>query len=520
MDLAGEDKGGWLVWFLRGVLVLLFLFLVARLVELQIIKGRYYRDLSDGNRIRKIILPSPRGRILARGGEVLVGNREIEKKVEFGEVITVYERNYNLGSGFAHVSGYLGQASEEEVGKIDPKCPEKGPWRPGDWVGRGGLEEQYNCSLRGTPGEELVEVDIKGNLVRVLGKKEPTPGVDLRTNIDFGLQSYLPGLFENKKGVVVMTDTKGQVLAFYSSPSFNPEKVASFLQDPNLALFDRAISGLYHPGSVFKPVVAIAALEEGKINQNFRFTDPGVIRIGSYSYANWYFTRYGRTEGEIDITRAIARSTDTFFYKIGEMVGIEKIAEYADKFGLNRVTGIDLPGEAGGLIPTPEWKKTTQGTNWFLGNTYHVAIGQGDVAVTPIEINQMISAIAAGGRLCQPRVAVGEENCRDLGIKKEILDLVKEGMVKVCSSGGTGYTFFDLNSGSTKLTTTNRGLVACKTGTAETNQDGKTHAWFTLFTPAGEPETVVTVLFEGGGEGSKVAGPVARKIYDQIESLR
>lgn len=520
MDLGSESKTGWLVWFLRGILVFLFLFLLGRLAELQIIKGQYYRELSDGNRIRRISLPAPRGQILARGGEVLVGNRPVTKKVQFDQEITVYERNYVLGSAFAHSSGYLGEVSADETDKIDPRCPEKGPWRLGDLTGRGGLEEAYNCLLRGTPGEKLVEVDIKGNLVRVLGKKEPAPGEVLRTNIDFGLQNYLSGLFENKKGAAVVVDTKGQVLAFYSSPSFDPKKVATFLKNPDLPLFNRGVAGLYHPGSVFKPVVAITALSEGEIDKNFRFIDPGVIRIGIYAYANWYFTQYSRTEGEIDVIRAIARSTDTFFYKIGEMAGIEKIAQYADKFGLDRPTGIDLPGEATGLIPTPEWKKRVQGTNWFLGNTYHVAIGQGEVATTPIEINQMVAAIAAGGQWCRPSLAAGEPQCQDLKIGKEILTLVKEGMVAVCRPGGTGYTFFDLNSGpSTSLR-----AVACKTGTAETNEDGKTHAWFTFFAPADDPQMIATVLFEGGGEGSKIAGPVARKImdyyYGQVKSLR
>lgn len=521
MDLTGgESKAGWLMWFLRGVLVLAFLFLTARLIELQIIKGEYFRDLSDGNRVRKIVLPAPRGRILARGGEVLVGNGAVTKKVDFGQEITVWERIYQIGAAFAHGAGYLGEVSPDEVGKIDPECPEKGPWRPGDRMGRAGLEAEYDCSLRGVSGEELVEVDIGGNLVRVLGRKEPLAGEDLRTNIAFALQDFIHGLFENKKGAAVVTDTRGQVLAFYSSPSFAPGKVETYLKDPNLALFNRVVSGLYHPGSVFKPVVAVAALEAGEINKNFRFIDPGVIRIGIYSYANWYFTQYGATEGEIDLTRALARSTDTFFYKIGEMAGIAEIARYADKFGLDKKTGIDLPGEVEGLVPTPEWKKTVQEADWFLGNTYHVAIGQGDVVTTPIEINRAISAIAAKGKLCRPRIAAGQEDCHDLEIKKETLDLVTEGMVKACETGGTGYSFFDWN----KSPSTNRsGPVACKTGTAETNQDGKTHAWFTFFAPADAPEIVATVLFEEGGEGAKVAGPVARKIwdfYDQTKSLR
>lgn len=303
-------------------MVLAFLFLVGRLFELQIIKSGYFKLLSDENRIKRVEIPAPRGQILARGGEILVGNRS-------------GKRYYPLGSKFAHAGGYLSEVDETEVGKIDPKCPEKGPKGLGDLLGRGGLEEEYNCLLKGIDGEELIEVDIKGNTVRVLGKIGPVTGVDIKTNIDFNLQSKIPDLFENRKGAAIVTDIKGEVLAFYSSPSFDPNNVAKGLNDPNLPLFNRLVGGLYHPGSVFKPVVAIAGLAEGKIDKNYIFIDPGVITVGKFSYSNWFFSQYGKTEGAIDITKAIARSTDTFFYKLGEAVGIEKIDEYADKFGLS-----------------------------------------------------------------------------------------------------------------------------------------------------------------------------------------
>ncbi|PIP57669.1 hypothetical protein COX03_01835 [Candidatus Woesebacteria bacterium CG22_combo_CG10-13_8_21_14_all_39_10] len=501
MELTSPKTQSWLSWFLRGVLVLFFLFLISRLFELQIIKGRYYRELSDGNRIKRIKIFAPRGKILARGGETLVGN--------FGDG----KRNYVLGSAFAHAGGYLGEANEGEIGKINPKCPGKGPRIMGDFVGRSGLEEEYDCTLRGSPGEELIEVDITGKYVRTLGKIEPTSGKDVKINIDFGLQKEVAEEMADKKGGIIATDSKGEILAFYSSPSFDPNNVVKSLNDPALPLFNRIVGGLYHPGSVFKPIVAVAALEEKKIDKNYKYQDPGIIKVNDYSYTNWYFTQYGRTEGEIGIVRAMTRSTDTFFYKIGEILGIEKMVEYADQFGYSEKSGIDIPGEVSGLIPTPEWKKKVKNEAWFLGNTYHFAIGQGDVAVTPIEVNRAIEVVGNGGQICQPKI-VGTPKCANLNFKKETLDLVREGMEGVCSQGGTGYTFFDWNSGSTLLTTTNRGLVACKTGTAETNTDGKTHAWFTLFYPSDFPEINLTVLIEQGGEGSSVAGPIARKIMD------
>ena len=187
---------------------------------------------------------------------------------------------------------------------------------------------------------------------------------------------------------------------------------------------------------------------------------------------------------------------------MGEALGINKLADYARDFGFGSPTGIDLPAEADGLMPDPAWKEKVKGERWFLGNTYHVAIGQGDVTATVLQINSLAEAVANGGKLCSPKIA-DEPKCRDLNLRREVLDTVEEGMVGACATGGTGYTFFDFTPS-----------VACKTGTAETNLDGKTHAWFTVFAPAENPEIVATVLVEGGGEGSRVAGPLARKIFN------
>jgi penicillin-binding protein 2 len=527
----------WLSWFLRGILILFFLILFVKLFEIQIIKGGYYRDLSEENRIRHVPVPAPRGKILARGGEVLAGNIEIKKRIKFlpqggfeitddltdaspEDIITDYKRVYPGNAVFAHAVGYLAQVGTDEVGKIDPACPEKGPRASGSLIGKTGLEEAYDCQLAGVPGEELIEVSTSGKKIRTLGEKNPIPGQDIKTTIDYGLQMEVSADLEGKKGAAVVTDPQGEVLAFYSSPSFNPnlfigrgnsQEIANLLKSPELPFFDRVISGTFHPGSVFKPLVAIAALQGGVIDKNFVFNDPGVITVSGFSYTNWYFTEYGRTEGTLGLVRAIARSTDTFFYKIGEMVGPEAIAGWAEKFGLDKKTGIDISGEVEGLIPTPRWKEETKKEAWFLGNTYHMSIGQGDVSVTPIEINNYISAIADGGKLCVPHftdAASQNFQCKQLDIKKENLNLVKQGMGAACSEGGTAYTFFDFAQKHAGV------KVACKTGTAEVGTDGTPHAWFTLFAPADDPKVVATVLIEKGGEGSSVAGPIARKIMD------
>lgn len=516
--LSSAKEESWLPWFWRGVLILLTLVIVGRLFELQIIKGSYYRKLAEGNRIRRVSITAPRGRILARGGEILVGNKEVRQRIVFDpkegytkttdlsgakpeEIIIEPKRDYLLGRSFAHAGGYVGEVSKDEVGKIDPRCSEKGPWKIGQLVGRAGLEQEYNCTLSGTDGEELVEVDAIGRQVRILGRKEPTPGIDLKTSISSSLQHKVAQALD-KKGAVIATDGKGEILAFYSFPSYDPANVGKYLNDPSLPLFDRAIGGLYHPGSVFKPVVAIGALEEGKIDKNYLFNDPGVITVGKFSYSNWYFNQYGRTEGEVGLVRALARSTDTFFYTVGAMLGPDKIAKWGNKFGMGQPTGVDIPGEVPDLVPTPDWKLKVTKQAWFLGDTYHFAIGQGDLAVKPISINVETSTIAEDGNECFPRIAE-KPTCHSLKISKENLDLVKQGMVEACSSGGTGYTFFDFKP-----------QVACKTGTAEISEEAEPHAWFAVFAPVDFPEIVLTVVVERGGEGSKVAGPIARDIMD------
>lgn len=508
--------------------------LFAKLFEVQIIKGKYYKNLSQENRIRHVAIPAPRGRILARGGEELATNVSIKKRVKFEsnggfkvtedltdvteeEIVIDYKRVYPMGDVFSHALGYLAQVNPEEVGKINPECPEKGPRTPDALTGKTGLEQSYECLLLGTPGEELVEVDTTGHQIRILGRREPVPGNDLKTTIDFGLQKELASAFDKKKGAAIVTDTKGAILAFYSYPTFDPnlfidkgnsQDIGSLLKNPDLPFFNRVIAGTFHPGSVFKPVVALAALEAKAIDKNYRYDDTGVINVNEYSYSNWYFTQYGRTEGLIDLTRAIARSTDTFFYTIGQKIGPDAIAKWSDIFGLNQKTGIDISGEVPGLIPTPEWKKETRNESWFLGNTYHMSIGQGDVSVTPIEINTYISAIASGGKLCTPHfVNAASQNfqCEQLNVKQQNLDLIREGMEAACSPEGTAFTFFDFPQKHNGI------KVACKTGTAEVGTDGISHAWFTMFVPS---QIVATVLIEHGGEGSSVAGPIARKIAD------
>lgn len=488
-------------------LLALLVVVAVRLVDISVIKHQYYYALSEENRLKKIIINAPRGRILGSGNEEIVSNTDVPMRIVFDQQqgftkvsdnspnpqFIETKRQYIFGSDFAHLTGYLGLPTPTEGG-------------PDILRGRGGIEEAYNANLLGSAGEVIFEVDTRGAAVRILGVRKSIPGRDLTTNLNVGLQRKVAELMVNFKGAVVVSDPKGRILALYSAPAFDPAEITSFLTAPNQPLFNRAISGRFHPGSAYKLVTSLAGLSNKVINKDTLYKDQGFIEIktsyGQFTYNNWYFTQYGRTEGEINIVKALARSTDTFFYDLGEQIGIDGLDLWARKLGLNETSGVDLPGETEGLIPNPLWKEKTKGEKWFLGNTYHVAIGQGDVELSPLAVNNLTRIIANGGLECSPRV-VGIAKCEDLNLEDEVLEIIKEGMVGACSQGGTGYTFFDFKR-----------PVACKTGTAETWEKDVTHAWFTFFTPVENPQIIVTVLVEGGGEGSKTAGPIARSIAD------
>lgn len=539
-NLEAPREQSWLTWFFRGLLVLGVFILMGRLLELQVIKGAYYRNLAEGNRIRRVAILAPRGEILDKNGDVIVGNKAVEKTVVFDpmegyakvaanedtprdEIITEYEREYVFGADFGHITGYLGEVNASEVNKIEVSCAERGPRMMGSFLGRGGLEQFYDCTLRGVAGEEMVEVDTRGNRVRTLGRKMPLSGDDITTNIDARLQKKVAEAMKGKTGSVIVSTQKGRVEALYSSPSFDPnvfvqrdeqapKKIEALFSDTTLPLFNRAILGTYPPGSIYKVVTSVAALEEGKVDEGYTYEDTGVVTAGDSEYRNWFFTQYGGVEGAVNITRALARSTNTFFYEVGAMLGAEALADWSNKFGLDTQTGIDLPGEAAGLVPSPAWKKATKGERWFLGNTYHMSIGQGDLATSVAATHRILMTIANKGVLCNLRL-VGAPECHSIGISDETLSTVNKGLLAACAPGGTGAPFFDfsaVDSEGEKIS------VACKTGTAQPMGSGDTHAWFSAYIPAENPERVITVFVEHGGEGSQAAAPVAREIADFI----
>ena len=497
--------------------------LMVRLFDLQIIKGHEMWQRAEENRLFLEYLPRNRGVILDRYGEPLAENipefishKPNASLFDIGEPVTQAEalekistnsavisvkpvREYPFGAALAHTVGYVGSVSADDL-LTDADL------RPTDSIGKSGLELFYDFQLRGRPGTRQYEVDAMGHRRAIVSEIASEPGATLQSSLDPYLSSVAENLLGDIRGSVIITDAKtGAILTLISSPSFDPnlltqteldpekererkKAVQGLVTHPQRLFFDRAISGMYPPGSIFKLVTAIAGLESGAFDENTTVQDDGVLKVNEYSYANWYFTQYGRTEGPIQLVRALARSNDIYFYKAAEWIGPSRLADFARMFGFGQPTGIELYGESKGLIADPVWKEQVLGERWYLGNTYHFGIGQGLTLVTPIQIAQLLQSIANKGTYCQPTLLIQNPSCQGLGLAEENLEIVLRGMLDVCSTGGTAYPLFPHNAefrtdeGSAQQQLKS-GAAACKTGTAEfggTDEKGykQTHAWF------------------------------------------
>lgn len=430
-------------------------------------------------------------------------------------------RSYRFGDAFSHLIGYVGAATETDVA-ADPS-------RADAAVGRTGLEASYDDVLRGAPGVREIERDTHGKTLKFIASRDPVPGKNLTLTVDARLQraaqERLDAMVKNRRstgGALVAIDPRsGEVLALTSSPSFDPnafvtglapEALTKLLSDPRRPLFNRAIAGAYPSGSTIKPVIAAAALAEGVITPTSTVVSTGGLRIDKWFFPDWKAGGHGVT----DVRKALAESVNTFFYIAAggyddrSGLGVDRIRQYAERFGLNRQLGIDLPGEVPGFLPTKAWKEKTKGEPWYIGDTYHLAIGQGDLLVTPLQVASYTAAIANGGTLYRPmlvrKVADPDGNVLSMnsprplgsvGVSDSLLQVVREGLRTAVTSGSAvrlaGFPV----------------AVAGKTGTAEFGNEGKTHAWFTAFAPYDEPEIAVAVVVEGGGEGHEAALPVA-----------
>ena len=520
----------WRYWLISFGIVVSFGILLVNIINLTIIKVAYFQGLARENKIIETRIPAERGQIIDRKGRVIAksiyqyfktdGDNKIflssgefqGLKFEGKEMAYDLDRQYTYNESLGLVTGYVGQLTAEELknGKCGMSLDHN------EVVGRGGIEEYFDCELRGKDGRRLIEVDAKGKYVRELGSEEPVKGKDIVLSLDAFWQEKIYKLLNGRKASVVMSEPKtGKIIALVSSPGIDAnaftkqdnQKIKEYLNDKeNLPLLNRATSVRYSPGSVFKIAMSAAGLESGVIDRNSLIEDTGVIKIGEYSYNNWLWTKSGSTDGMVDIVKAIKRSNDIFFYRLGEKLGLERIKKWANQFGYGQKTGIELVGENAGLVPDDKWKKDAKGEGWYLGDTYHISIGQGFLTVTPLQVNQSTNIIANYGNLCKMSILKDKTNdCGQIGLKTDSLSIIKEGMLQACHSGGTAWPLFNFKT-----------TLACKTGTAEVGDGSKdTHAWLTAFAPAENPEISITVMVERGGEGSDVAAPIVGDILKE-----
>ena len=456
-----------------------------------------------------------------------------------GIVIDVGQsRHYPLESLGAHILGYVSAVSESEL--TDDPLEEL----PGFRIGKGGVERIYDMALRGRHGTSSVEVNAVGRVIRELERREGEPGIDLNLTLDVRLQEYAAQrLGDESAAVVVMDIHTGAVLVLASTPSFDPnsfnrgltgEEWKELSTNPRSPLTNKAIAGQFAPGSTFKMLTAMAALEGRDITPEMRVFCPGHMQLGSIKFHCWKKEGHGAQ----DLVSGIKNSCDVYFYEIARRTGFEKIAEMARRFGLGTPTGIDLPSEKPGLIPDKAWKKKALKQGWYPGETLVNAIGQGYVTATPLQLATMTARIANGGFAVIPHVSRdpivdkivrprGATNWPSVGVSRQSLALVRKGMFAVSNEpGGTAY----------KARITQEGMwLSGKTGSAQvrriTMRERETgvkkndqlpwkerdHALFVAYAPDDNPRYSIAVVVEHGGGGSAVAAPIARDIMIEVQ---
>jgi penicillin-binding protein 2 len=554
------------------VSVAIFLFLISGFWQLQIKSPGIYSEQAEHNRVRIIPVTAPRGRILDRDGRVIVDNQsswgavlsrenlkmdhlheiadglhldyddlvakvsrymrrskyepiDIKDNLSLGELafvdshrdsatfpelelVQVPRRVYPADGVLAHVIGYTGEISESELDN-----PEYAKYNSGQVVGKTGLEKQYNDMLMGIDGERRAVVDSFGREHEMLSEIKAIPGKNLQTTIDLDLQAVAELSMQDKRGAVVaLNPNNGEILTMVSRPSFDPNKFAvriksadwkELTSDPANPLLARATQAQFAPGSTFKPIMALAALETGNITPETQYNCPG----GAEFYGHFYHC--DKHHGTLDLHRAIALSCDTYFYNVGVKMGIDDIAYYGQMVGYGQKTGVDLPNEASGTMPSPEWKLRNYREKWYAGETVSVSIGQGAITVTPIQMARAVGGLAIGGVWHTPHFVKTskDDNVKQWTLNPDNVKTVISGMFGVVNEGGTGV--------SAKLP----GIDVCgKTGTAQKmsldNEKAlhlKDNSWFVAFAPCDKPEIVVSVLWEQGEWGS-FAAPVARDV--------
>jgi penicillin-binding protein 2 len=569
----------------RIPVLVVFLVLGARLWQLQIIQGSEYVAKAERNRIRTIELLAPRGTISDRNNLPLVENRpsfdvmlyresmkdlaattqfvseklaispeELKDKLRRSrgrglyhpilikedagmEDISVIEahrrdhpeiqlapeprRLYHYGTLAAHLLGYVGEISEDDLS--DNSFPGS---KSGSLVGQSGVERSYNKLLAGRDGERQVLVDSMGREVGLFNEIDSVIGGEVQLTLDLDLQSIAEKSLEGKVGAIIATDPRnGEILVMASSPSFNPNDFSThmsastwneLINNPDRPMQNRGIQNSYSPGSIFKLIMAEAGLEEGLLDE-----DPAVVCHGSAVYYGRLFHCHEKKgHGTVRLEQAIAKSCNIYFYELGRRLGISKIAEHAHSLGLGERTGVDLPGERSGIMPSPEWKLQTRRSKWYAGETISVSIGQGAVSTTPMQILRAVSAIATGGLLTTPHVLLRAEKANEIDLKWPVRKLVvgeertariREGMWQSVNNWGTGHNAavpgFD---------------ICGKTGTDQVignenkqllREGAEDHSWFAGFGSRDNPQIAVVVFVEHGGMGGVAAAPLAHEIF-------
>lgn len=586
---------------LGGSQAFLMTVLAARMYYLQVIESEQYKLLSDKNRIHMRLLSPPRGRVLDRRGIELANNQQnyrvvliAERTEDVGKTldalakiiqidsyerakvlravkrrrsfvpVTVAEnlswedfarvnvfapdlagiqpnigesRAYPFGSTLAHVIGYVGAVSAKDL-TGDPLLE-----LPGFRVGKSGVERSRETLLRGKAGVSRVEVNAYGRVIRELNRREGQPGGEIRLSVDAELQSYTMGLLADESASAVVMDVhSGDILTLASTPGFDPQGFnigltqqawADLTTDPRNPLLNKAIAGQYPPGSTFKMIVAMAALDAGMISQDQKVFCEGHVELGNQRFHCWKRTGHGR----VSMVEAIEQSCDIYFYEIAKRVGIDGITETARKFGLGSATGIEIPAESKGLMPTRAWKLARTGEAWQQGETLVAGIGQGFVLATPIQLAVMTARIANGGFAVKPRLILREgenpgvpaQKLERLTVGRTSLELVAEGMRRV--SNQPAGTAFRARVRDPEM------ALAGKTGTSQVRRisraereirvlrneelpwEARDHALFVAFAPVKAPRYAISVVVEHGGSGSRAAAPLARDIMIKVQEM-
>jgi penicillin-binding protein 2 len=566
--------------------VVIFLFLISGFWRLQVQNPEFYGERAQQNSIKSVPIPGPRGRILDRDGRVIVDNhssfslllaRESAKeehlrpiaqgldldyndllaRVErvrkepkyrpivikdelspadlsfvdshhdyFPELVKIQaqRRLYPQNGMLAHVIGYTGEISEQDL-----DAPEFAKYNQGDVVGKVGIEKEYNDSLMGVDGQRQVVVDNRGQVRQTLATKKAVEGKDLQLTIDLDVQTVAELAMQGKNGSVVALDPRsGEVLAMVSRPTFDPNKFAvrikskdwkEILDNPEHPMLNRAIQAEQAPGSTFKPIVALAGLSTGTVDANWTtHCSGGVALYGTYQHCM-------KHHGTLSMHGGIVQSCDVYFYTLGARVGINNLSFYGDLVGFGQRTGIDLPGERTGVMPSEKWKLRNYRTKWYAGETPSVAIGQGALVVTPLQLARAIGGIAVGGKWYQPHMvkeSMNQVKMVEWTLNPDHVKTVVDGMYGVVNEGGTG------------VRAALPHIEVCgKTGTAQLAslafakasggaEDMKDNAWFVGFAPRDNPEIVVAALFEHGGHGQFAAAIVRDVIkahFDKKERM-